>query len=170
MLSNANGNLLLPCYQESWQYLRNFKSWFLHFRKLKIAQNAPEETCSWFSRDCSHMGPYIKKCKWTSSLSPCSSLSLSPHCGLHSYSFPHGKYNNSIFHSLPPAAAPSVVCLQIKWAACQFFIFLGSKVASLLPGAQQWWWRWWGNTFARCVCKNTAKMREHNRMKAKRRE
>lgn len=28
----------------------------------------------------------------------------------------------------------SAVCLQMKRAACQFFIFLGSKVASQLPG------------------------------------
>lgn len=46
----------------------------------------------------------------------------------------------SLPHCLPPSPAASIlppfsaVCLQMKQAACQFFIFLGSKVASQLPG------------------------------------
>lgn len=49
----------------------------------------------------------------------------------------------SLSPPLPPPSLPSpaasilppffAMCLQMKWAACQFFIFLGSKVASQLP-------------------------------------
>lgn len=62
---------------------------------------------------------------------------------------PRGKRSSRIPFSsvsppLPPSPPPSpaasilpplsAVCLQMKRAACQFFIFVGSKVASQLPG------------------------------------
>ena len=78
-------------------------------------------------------------------------LSFSLLCFWFLFFLPCGKHSSSsIFlllchlHYLPcclprsPAASIlppfSAVCLQMKRAACQFFIFLGSKVASQLPG------------------------------------
>lgn len=56
--------------------------------------------------------------------------------------------NLPLLSSIPPSlllllsSLPfSAVCLQMKQAACQFFIFLGSKVASQLPGDGEGEWR-----------------------------
>lgn len=95
----------------------------------------------------------------------------SPLCHLHSLP-------PSLTRSLPPSISccfhpPSLsaVCLQMKRAACQFFIFLGSKVASQLPGDGDGAGGWGASqkvTFAQCACEKNLQRRGREEVKKER--